>query len=496
MKSKILLSSVYTLEEDPWERRQMKPYPPLGILYISSSLKENGLQNDDIRMFDATFNPGLNAFLKMLETFKPDLVGITTNTITENKTLKFIKTIKDVLDIPIVVGGPGPTMNSKSFLDAGVNCVVLSEGEETAVEVFNHYLGKNEMKISDIAGITYKFNNQTIITHSRPLITHLDSIPFPDRTLLNISEYSEVWKKHHKIFYSSIITARGCPYSCTWCARDLSFGRKYRYRSVDNVIDEIIELKDKYKVDALRFVDDILTVHRKRSMALFSSMIERDVRIPFECLTRVDRVDSELLTVMKKAGLQLIYYGVESGSQRILNAMNKQIRVSDIYKSSKIMKKLKLMQSWFLMLGYPPETVKDIKKTLKILRELNPDKFGISIAYPLPKTKFFQDLVDNNMLLINQNQWDQSLDNKLLFTSEYSNQFYKWAIRGLYLNYYTSRFHTKHKNILSKILDTGAYLCTVKSLEFLSRLSGPKLSNHIDGDELDELPVDPMPIQC
>jgi radical SAM superfamily enzyme YgiQ (UPF0313 family) len=498
MNSNILLASVYTLEEDPWERKQMKPYPPLGILYIASYLKKHGFENDNFMMFDATFNPGFKKYSDCLDTFKPDIIGITTNTITENKAIDMIKITKEKHDIPVIIGGPGPSMNPKNYLNGNADCVVLGEGEETAIEVFRHFTNKDDLAIEEIKGIAFKKNNRTVNTPSRGLIKDLDTIPYPYRDLIDVEDYRQVWKKRHGTFFSSIITARGCPYSCTWCARDLSFGRKYRYRSIEDVIGEIRELKDKYQVEALRFVDDILTVHKKRSIELFTAMIEEDVRIPFECLTRVDRVDEELLTLMKKAGLQLIYYGVESGSQRILNSMNKQIKVSDSYEASRLMKKLNLLQSWFLMLGYPPENLKDIKKTLKMVRELNPDKFGVSIAYPLPKTKFFQDLVESGNLLINENQWNQSLDNKLLFKSNYSSEFYKWTIRGLYLNYYTSKIHKKNNNLITKVMDTGAYLCTNKVLEFLSKFSNSRNSSTKDknGKNLEDLPVEPIPVQC
>jgi radical SAM superfamily enzyme YgiQ (UPF0313 family) len=150
------------------------------------------------------------------------------------------------------------------------------------------------------------------------------------------------------------------------------------------------------------------------------------------------------------------------------------------------------------MLGYPPENLKDIKKTLKMVRELNPDKFGVSIAYPLPKTKFFQDLVESGNLLINENQWNQSLDNKLLFKSNYSSEFYKWTIRGLYLNYYTSKIHKKNNNLITKVMDTGAYLCTNKVLEFLSKFSNSRnsLTKDKNGKNLEDLPVEPIPVQC
>jgi radical SAM superfamily enzyme YgiQ (UPF0313 family) len=246
-----------------------------------------------------------------------------------------------------------------------------------------------------------------------------------------MDDYRRAWKKAHGYWSLTIINSRGCPYHCAWCQKAV-FGRKYRIRTPENSAEEMKLLKNVFSPDFIRVVDDITGVQKNWVLKWSQEVIKRNAIIPFECLTRVNLASEDMLKALKDMGCEKIYFGAESGSQKVLDAMEKGITVEQIYKASELCKKLGIKTYFFMMVGYPGEEIEDLKLSVKLLRETLPDEFSTTIAYPLPGTKFYEQVRDRLMFESQEwmLDWDYTAENKLLFKREkYNTTFYRWVVR-------------------------------------------------------------------
>ncbi|CUT02184.1 B12-binding domain-containing radical SAM protein [Candidatus Chrysopegis kryptomonas] len=427
------------IEKDPVEKKIMTPYFPLGLMYLASVLRENGYE---VELFDCTFRKDFDEFENFMKTKKPKLVGIT-SLITIRRNALIIADIAHRYGAKVILGGPDPTALPERYLlykgtknEFPVDAVVFDEGEITMLELANFYFKKDDFPndLMEIKGLRLRDDNGKVIsTGNRELIQNLDSIPFPARDLVDMDDYRKAWRKKHGYWSLTIINSRGCPYHCSWCQKAV-FGRKYRIRSPQNSAQEMKLLKEVYSPDFIRVVDDITGVQKNWVLKWSEEVIKRDAIIPFECLTRVNLASEDMLKALKDMGCEKIYFGAESGSQKVLNAMDKGITVEQIYKASELCKKLGIKTYFFMMVGYPGEDIEDIKLSIKLLRETLPDEFSTTIAYPLPGTKFYEQVRDR-LMFESQDwmlDWDYTAENKLLFKREkYNTTFYRWAIRWM-----------------------------------------------------------------
>ncbi len=264
-------------------------------------------------------------------------------------------------------------------------------------------------------------------TAPRPLRRDLDQIPFPARDLLDLEAYRRAWTSRHGYWSLSVITTRGCPYSCAWCQKGV-FGKSFRARSPESVALEIRQIKERYQPDQLRIVDDVTGINRRWVKAWRDALIEQDAVIPFECLSRVDLIDRELLGWLQEAGCVRISFGAESGSQRVLDAMSKGTKMDEIYRAAQLCHELGIEVYFYIMVGYPGEAWSDIQLTAKLLRETLPDEFSSTIAYPLPGTPFYDQVRER---LIASADWRHTAENRLLYRGQYSTHFYRWVQRWL-----------------------------------------------------------------
>jgi radical SAM superfamily enzyme YgiQ (UPF0313 family) len=262
-----------------------------------------------------------------------------------------------------------------------------------------------------------------VSTLARPHNSDLDRLPLPARDLIDLEAYRRAWQGRHGYFSLSIIATRGCPYGCSWCQKSV-FGRSFRPRSPQAVAEEMRVIKQQYHPDQIRIVDDVMGIDRKWVREWHTAVLERDAVIPFECLSRVDLIDEELARLLKEAGCRRIAFGAESGSQKVLDAMNKGTRVEQIRRAAEICRRLGIETYFYIMLGYPGEEWDDIRKTVALLRETRPDAFSSTIAYPLPGTTFYEQVEHR---LLETPDWDYTAENRLLFEREYSTRFYRWA---------------------------------------------------------------------
>ena len=376
----LLLTHGYFLQEDEAEKRIMKPYPTLGILYISAYLKAHGLS---VHVFDTTFKRK-EEFRTFVNQNHPSIVGIYSNLMTKMNVLEQIRYCK-AQGCVVVVGGPDVPEYAEAYVEYGADVAVVGEGEETMRELVPAILA--HASLESVSGIVFRRDDNRIIrTIPRSLIQDLDSIPMPDREAIDMEEYVNMWRTHHGMGAVSLICARGCPFTCTWCSRSI-YGETHRRRSAKNVVDEIEFLRERYKPDMLWFADDVFTINHRWFQQFYEEMKRRNIHIPFECISRADRLTEDILQKMSELGAFRIWYGSESGSQRILDAMQRRVSVEEIQSTTRIAQKFGIQIGLFVMLGYPGEQISDIKQTTEHLKQTNADTFLTTVAYPIKGTE-------------------------------------------------------------------------------------------------------------
>jgi radical SAM superfamily enzyme YgiQ (UPF0313 family) len=418
----IVLTHGYFLREDETEKRIMKPYPTLGILYISSYLKSKGFE---VEVFDSTFTSKL-AFSRYLGDARPSIVGIYVNLMTKLNALWMIRESK-AHGAMVIVGGPEVPYYGEDFLGHGADVGVIGEGELTLEELIPHLQKHGPRGMQNIRGIIYRDGETTIRTPERPLIADLDQLPDPDRGAIDLARYVETWKVHHGRGSVSLICARGCPFTCTWCSRSV-FGDTHRRRSPGRVVDEIEKLIATYHPDMLWFADDVFTINHRWFHSFYDEMKRRNIRIPFECISRADRLNEDILRKMAELGSFRIWYGSESGSQRILDAMQRRVKVEEIRTITRLAQRFGIEAGLFVMLGYPGEEMEDIDETIDHLKATNPDTYLTTVAYPIKGTTMYNEVRDR--LLIGKD-WATITDRNINFRGRHSSTFYYFATRHM-----------------------------------------------------------------
>ncbi len=422
---KIVFTHGYFIAEDPKEQAIMRPYVPLGILYISAWLEKYGYDNE---VFDSTFSSFEEQKQFILEK-KPKVLAIYTNLMTKLnvlRTIQFVRSEPSLSETRIVLGGPEVRNHIDKFLEHGADYIVLGEGEETMLELVMFLDGKTTADISEIAGVTYKsVEGKTISNPERAKLKNLDELPLPNRTKVNLQLYFDAWKTKHGTSAISLNTMRGCPYSCKWCSRAV-YGQSYRRRSAKHVADEMEWIKNNYDVDSIWFVDDVFTVSHKWLKEFRAELESRNLHFPYECITRADRMSEEVIDDLKATGCFRVWIGAESGSQKVIDLMDRRVDVMQVRNMIKAAQEKGIQAGTFIMVGYPGETEHDIHETVKHLKESNPDIFTITVAYPIKGTPLYQE-VENHF--IRELPWETSTDRDLDFKRTFKRKYYDYAVR-------------------------------------------------------------------
>ena len=432
---KILLTHGYFLAEDPKEQLIMRPYPPLGILYISSYLEANGFANE---VYDATFS-NLTALKDHIAATQPAMIGIYTNLMTKLNVLKIIKFLKDdpyLQNIKIVLGGPEVRNHKEKFLAFGADVIVFGEGEDTMLDLVKAWSVGLEPDLQNMQGIAFKTSEGITVMPDRVLIRDINQLPFPNRKKIDLQLYFNAWKQKHGFSMVNVNTMRGCPYSCKWCSRAV-YGGSYRRRSPKLVVDEIQWLQKNYQFDMIWFVDDVFTINHKWLYEFAEEIENRKVVVSYEIITRSDRVNEEVLQLLKQSGCFRVWIGAESGSQKIIDAMDRRVKVEQVRETIKMVKTYGMEAGTFIMLGYPGEEESDIKETLHHLKYSNPDYYTITVAYPIKGTPLYSE-VEN--IFTEELPWETSTDRDIDFKRRYKRSYYTQAIKWinnemLYLNH-------------------------------------------------------------
>lgn len=419
----VLLTHGYFLEEDQKEQTIMRPYPPLGLLYLSSYLEAHSIQNE---IFDTTFSSKEKLF-QHIDNNHPAIVGIYVNLMTKPNVLKLIDHIKKSNSSSrVILGGPEVTHNIKNFLENGADYIVVGEGEQTMLELVNLLQSSEiENRIESIDGIAYMRNGVIKNNKNRTKLADLDQLPIPNRNKIDLSKYLKAWKEHHGQNAISVSTMRGCPYTCKWCSRAV-YGLSYRRRSPRKVVEELMHIKKKYNPDTIWFVDDVFTINY-RWLRTFNQLIkDQEVKIRYECITRADRLNEEVIQLLKSSGCFRVWIGAESGSQDIIDKMDRRVDVTTVRDMIHLTQSNQIEAGTFIMLGYPGETEKDIELTIDHLKKSNPDHFTITLAYPIKGTEFHDEIADQ---VTTQLDWSTSTDREIDFKRTYHRKYYDYAVR-------------------------------------------------------------------
>lgn len=446
----LLVNPPWSVQEKHFYRKINSRYAPLGLAYIASVLERN---NIDVRILDCqALDYNLIDFEDYLKREKPKIVGIFCVTTTVDMSVRTAESSKKINpNTKTILGGPHATIMPRDLMaNKDIDYVVYGEGEYTALELTGYLLGKSTKKIEGINGIYYKKNGTVHNTAPREYIKNLDEIPHPAYHLLPVERYKPGAGTYKKLPAMNIISSRGCPYNCTFCSKAI-FGKTYRERSADNVVDEIKYLATKFGVRDIVFNDDTITINKKRLIEICDKMKKEGLDIAWSCMGRVNNIDEEMLNAMKKAGCIQICYGIESGDEGMLKSIKKGITLEQVRKAVKITKKVGIEVRGSFIMGSPGETRQTLQKTIDFSKELDLDIAAFNIATPFPGTEMFTYARENN-LLMTENWADYDMYNQIIKLPDLRegelHQWYRKAFREFYIRprYIASRI-TKIRSI-------------------------------------------------
>jgi radical SAM superfamily enzyme YgiQ (UPF0313 family) len=449
MKS-ILFTHSYFLRFDPKQFTLGQPYPPLGTLYAAALMRENDYS---VSLFDTMFINDPEEVTPVIAKHNPDFFVIyddgfnylTKMCLTNMREASFsmIKIAK-AEGCTVIISSSDSTDRFREYLAEGADFVIIGEAEHSLLELIDH-IKNGCTEYSGINGLAYVNDGKITKTPGRPVLKDLDSLPLPAWDLVDMEQYRETWIKSTGYFSLNMSTTRGCPFKCNWCAKPI-YGNRYNSRSPENVLTEIKLLKEQYKIDHIWFCDDIFGL-KPGWVEKMSWLLEKEnIEIRFKIQSRADLlIEENLVKALAEAGCENVWIGAESGSQKILDAMDKGITVEQIKRATRLMKQAGIKPSFFIQFGYPGELKEDIRLTINMINELLPFEIGISVSYPLPGTSFYEKVKAD---LKKKTNWTDSDEMALMFSNTFPASYYKQLHRYVHQNYH------KHlaKNSLVKLI--------------------------------------------
>jgi len=434
---KLLFSHSYFLQFDPKQKKLGQPYAPLGTLYAAALLRQHHF---DVSVFDTMFCGSPEELKKQLKDKQPDCFVIyddgfnylTKMCLTNMREAAFrmIQLAKEN-GAKVIVSSSDATDHFEKYLNAGADFILIGEGEQTLLELAQA-IDTGTENFESIAGLVYRLNGEMKRTPPRAVIKDLDSLPFPAWDLIDIEPYRRSWLKHAGYFSMNVGTTRGCPYKCNWCAKPI-YGNRYNARSPQNVLEELVQLQSNYQFDHIWFCDDIFGL-KPGWVQEFAALVEESgLKFRFKIQSRADLlVKEDYVAALQKAGCENVWMGAESGSQKILDAMDKGIQVEQIALATTLLKKHNIKPSFFIQFGYLNETREDIDLTIKMIHHLLPHDIGISVSYPLPGTAFYEKVKEQLQAKAN---WTDSDELALMFHNTFNPSFYKQLHRYVHKSY-------------------------------------------------------------
>lgn len=464
------------------------PYPPLATLYAAAVLREAGYR---VSLHDVQFSTTPKSVLTALQTFKPQVFVIYDDafnylskmclTNMRDAACEMIKLAKEQ-NCTVVVSSSDATDHAEHYLNNGADTILVGEAEQTLLEYIQHLETQRETPPSTVQGLIYK-TPQGILTKTSPrlVLKDLDQLPLPAWDLVNITPYRETWLKHHGYFSLNFVTTRGCPYKCNWCAKPI-YGNRYNSHSPERIVEQIASLQRQFAFTHIWFADDIFGLKPGWLRRFAEHCRLTNTKVKYKIQSRADLLlEEDNIRHLAESGCDTVWMGAESGSQKILDAMDKGTKVEQIYEATRLLKKHGIKVALFLQLGYTGETINDIQLTLKMVKDLLPDDLGISVSYPLPGTKFYDSV---KAQLSEKSNWTDSDDLDLMFRSTYKPEFYKQLQRYIHHRY---RFWLGIKNSRDFLTGQKTGLSALKQM-----LTVPKnsIKSQIEKNRLKQLEPD------
>ncbi|HXE63013.1 MAG TPA: radical SAM protein [Bryobacteraceae bacterium] len=413
---RLLLTHGYFIAEDPKEQKIMKPYVPLGILYLSSHLRAQGFE---VEIYDSTFGT-LAELISLLQRGPAGVLGIYGNLMTRPNVLRIMAAAKEAGWITML-GGPEPANYAGEFLAAGADLIVKGEAENSLEQLMLADFARTAWPT--IPGLIFQTGNGLADTGSPRLLEDLDAQPWPDRERVDIPRYLRTWREHHGKSSISVITARGCPYRCNWCSHSV-YGHSHRRRSPAAVAAEIEWILDRHQPDMLWMADDVFTIHHGWLEKYADELARRRITIPFECITRADRINEGAADLLARLNCSRVWIGSESGSQRILDAMQRGVTLAQVQQAVSLCKARGIETGMFLMWGYDGEQVEDVEATVGLVKLCRPDVFLTTISYPIKGTPYFEKVADR---VVPGGAWRETTDREATIRGRHSRNFYRYA---------------------------------------------------------------------
>jgi anaerobic magnesium-protoporphyrin IX monomethyl ester cyclase len=449
--NRILFSHSYFLRFDPKQWSIGQPYAPLGTLYAASLMREHGYA---VSLFDTMFVSDAAELEPVLNATAPDVFVVyddgfnylTKMCLTNMREAAFdMCKMAKARGCTVIVSSSDSTDRYEEYLREGADYVLIGEAEQTLLELAD-LIKAGEKDVAFIPGLAFiSADGKAVKTSPRPVLKDLDSLPLPAWDLVDLEPYRDSWLKNAGYFSINMGTTRGCPFKCNWCAKPI-YGNRYNSRSPQNVIKELKLLKERYPVDHIWFCDDIFGLKPGWVLEFAQLIQQENLRTRFKIQSRADLlVDEELVNALAAAGCENVWIGAESGSQKILDAMDKGTTIDQIHVATRAMKKAGIKPSFFIQFGYPGEDKADIAQTIKMINELLPFEIGISVSYPLPGTAFYDRVKAD---LKKKTNWTDSDEMALMFTNTFRPTYYKQLHKYVHKNYH---MHLA-KNSLVKLL--------------------------------------------
>jgi anaerobic magnesium-protoporphyrin IX monomethyl ester cyclase len=423
---KILFSHSYYYKIDPKQWKNKMPFPPLGTLYAAALVRNEGYHVD---LFDTNLLDNPEKISVVLESQKPDYLIIYDdgfNYLTKMCLTNMREACFEMIAIGkkhnciVIICSSDATDHYEKYLDKGADFIIQGEGEISLLALFKAI--ETNQSAESISGIIFRKENTTTINPKRAVLQDLDELPLPAWDLVDMESYKSVWKESKQEFTLNIATTRGCPYKCNWCAKPI-YGNRYNAHSPEYVVSEIAYLKEKFGVTRFWMCDDIFGLKPNWVQEFSNQLHKKQLKISYFIQSRVDLLLKEdTIDVLAQSGLEEVWVGAESASQKILDAMDKGTKVAEIYEATRLLKEKNIRVAFFLQFGYLTENKDDIQKTVAMVKELMPNNIGISVSYPLPGTKFYEKVKDDLKLKAN---WTDSDDFEMMFKGNYSSNFYR-----------------------------------------------------------------------
>jgi anaerobic magnesium-protoporphyrin IX monomethyl ester cyclase len=421
-RATVLLTHSNNLYSDRKQVEKMQPYPPLQTILAAAVLRENGIGT---ALFDPTLeHEVIGAFDESIEMHRPRLVVVCEDDfnflskmcLTRNRELAFqMAGVARRRGIPIAVHGSDASDHVREYRAAGFSYVLIGEVESTLLELAQ---GRPVGAIHGLAG-----------NPLRKVTADLDALPLPAWDLVDIERYRRAWVEAQGFFSLNMASSRGCPYRCNWCAKPI-YGQNYHCRSARSVAREMLHLKTTFAPDRIWFADDIFAISPRWTEEFAKAVEELGAGVAFKMQSRCDLMTRNTVATLKRAGCAEVWMGCESGSQKILDAMDKGIRVEQVYQARDNLRQHGIRACFFLQFGYPGEGWREIEETVRMVRETMPDDIGVSVSYPLPGTRFHRNVYTQ---IGRGENWSDSADLAMVFQGAYPSEFYRALADALHL---------------------------------------------------------------